>query len=156
ADDFWRRHFYSGAAIVTTLAMKNGLNPAKFFGHIKELTKNPALVVIPAVSEEIEITKTECAAIWNKLRGCWDRRKDEIRAVFEGNIWAKHKHGNRAKMLSLLENLERCLSSEAGLPDELQCLEAFTSVAIRKSTRAGFEAPEHELFSLCESFLIIE
>src|SRR5277367_4031563 len=56
-DDFWRRHFYSGAQIVTTLALKNGLTLEEFFRYITELTKNPTLIVIPSPLRDIETVK---------------------------------------------------------------------------------------------------
>src|SRR3984893_2851269 len=75
-DDFWRRHFYSGAPIVTTFALKNGLTLEKFFRYIIELTKNPRLLVIPAPLRDIETVKAECASVWDKLRDCWKRGED--------------------------------------------------------------------------------
>ena len=116
-DDFWRRHFYSGEPIVTTFAIKNGLNPEKLFRHITELTKNPTLIVIPPPDADIETIKAECAAIWHKLRDCWSRSERQIRTIFEQNAWAKHTHGNPAKMASLLAKLGTCLSDAAGAQD---------------------------------------
>src|ERR1700726_1997172 len=81
-DDFWRTHFYSGAQIVTTFALKNGLTPEEFFRYITELTKNPTLLVIPPPLRDIETVKDECAAIWDRLRDCWKSGESQIRAIF--------------------------------------------------------------------------
>jgi exodeoxyribonuclease V beta subunit len=152
-DDFWRRHFYSGEPIVTTFAIKNGLTPEKFFRHITELTKNPTLVVIPPPDADIETIKAECAAIWNKLHDCWNRCEGQIRTIFEQNAWAKYAHGNPAKMAILLAKLGKCLSNAAGGQDQLDCIEKFAFSTIEKSVRVRFDAPKHELFTLCDSLL---
>ena len=156
ADDFWRRHFYLGAPIVTTLAIKNGLTPEKFFRHITELTKNPTLTVIPQPDADIETLKAECTAIWDKLRDCWNRCEVEIRTVFEQSAWAKYTHGDPAKMAIHLAKLGTCLSNAAGVQDELECLEKFALSKIEKSVRKGHRAPTHELFTLCDSILTAE
>ncbi len=152
-DDFWRKHFYSGEPIVTTFAIKNGLTLEKFFRHITELTKNPTLVVIPPPLQDIETIKAECAAIWNKLRDCWNRCEGQIRTIFEQNAWAKYTHGNPAKMAILLAKLGKCLSNAAGAEDQLDCIEKFAFSMIEKSVRVRFNAPKHELFTLCDSLL---
>ena len=152
-DDFWRRHFYSGEPIVTTFAIKNGLNPEKLFRHITELTRNPTLIVIPPPDADIETIKAECAAIWNKLRDCWNRSERQIRTIFEQNAWAKHTHGNPAKMAILLAKLGDCLSDSAGAQDQLDCIEKFAFSTIEKSVRVRFNAPKHELFTLCDSLM---
>jgi exodeoxyribonuclease V beta subunit len=149
-DDFWRRHFYSGEPIVTTFATKNGLNPEKLFRHITELTKNPTMIVIPPPDADIETIKAECAAIWDKLRDCWSRSERQIRTIFEQNAWAKHTHGNPAKMAILLAKLGNCVSDAAGAQDQLDCIEKFAFSTIEKSVRVGFKAPKHELFTLCD------
>jgi exodeoxyribonuclease V beta subunit len=152
-DDFWRKHFYSGEPIVTTFAIKNGLTLEKFFRHITELTNNPTLVVIPPPLQDIETIKAECAAIWNKLRDCWNRCEGQIRTIFEQNAWAKYTHGNPAKMAILLAKLGKCLSNAAGAQDQLDCIEKFAFSTIEKSVRVRFNAPKHELFTLCDSLL---
>jgi exodeoxyribonuclease V beta subunit len=152
-DDFWRRHFYSGAQIVTTFALKNGLTLEEFFRYIIELTKNPTLSVIPSPLRDIETVKAECAAIWEKLRDCWKRGEDQIRAIFKQNAWAKYTHGNQAKMEVLLEQLGQCLSNAAGALAQLDCIETFALSSIVKNTRVRHIAPKHELFALCDSIL---
>jgi exodeoxyribonuclease V beta subunit len=149
-DDFWRRHFYLCEPIVTTFAIKNGLNPEKLFRHITELTKNPTMIVIPAPDADIETIKAECAAIWHKLRDCWSRSECQIRTIFEQNAWAKHTHGNPAKMAILLAKLGNCVSDAAGAQEQLDCIEKFAFSTIEKSVRVGFKAPKHELFTLCD------
>jgi exodeoxyribonuclease V beta subunit len=155
-DDFWRRHFYSGAQIVTTLALKNGLTLEEFFRYIIELTKNPALLVIPSPLRDIETVKAECAAIWDKLRDRWKLGEGQIRAIFKQNGWAKYTHGNQAKMEILLGQLGRCLSDAAGALDQLGCIGKFALSSIEKSVRVRQTAPKHELFALCDAFLKIE
>jgi exodeoxyribonuclease V beta subunit len=155
-DDFWRRHFYSSAQIVTTFAIKNGFTPEKFFRHITELTKNPALVVIPPHPADIEAIKTECAVVWNKLRDCWNRCEGEIRAIFAHHGWAKFTHGDPVKMHILLAKLGKCLSDAAGALDELECIEKFALSSILKSVRVRQIAPSHELFTLCDRLMAIE
>jgi len=152
-DDFWRRHFYSGAQIVTTLALKNGLTLEEFFRSITELTKNPALLVIPSPLRDIETVKAECAAIWDKLRDCWKRGEGQIRAIFKQNGWAKYTHGNQAKMEILLGQLGQCLSDAAGALDQLDCIGKFALSSIEKSVRVRQTAPKHELFALCDALL---
>jgi exodeoxyribonuclease V beta subunit len=152
-DDFWRRHFYSGEPIVTTFALKNGLTPEKFFRHITELTKNPTLVVIPSPDADTETIKAECAAIWNKLRDCWNRCEGQIRTIFEQNAWAKYTHGDPVKMASSLAKLGKCLSTAAGGEGELECIKIFAVSAIEKSTRVRCSTPRHELFTLCERLI---
>ena len=155
-DDFWRRHFYSGAPIVTTFAIKNGLTPEKFFRHITELTRNPTLVVIPPADTGFDILKGQCAAIWDKLCDCWDREEKQIRRIFQQNGWAKRIHGDSAKMAILLTQLGRCLSDAAGAQDELECMKKFAFSNILKSVRVGHSAPKHELFTLCDRLVTIE
>jgi exodeoxyribonuclease V beta subunit len=152
-DDFWRRHFYSGEPIVTTFALKNGLTPEKFFRHITELTKNPTLVVIPSPNADTETIKAECAAIWNKLRDCWNRCEGQIRTIFEQNAWAKYTHGDPVKMASSLAKLGKCLSTAAGEEGELECIKIFAVSALEKSTRVRCSTPRHELFTLCERLI---
>ena len=152
-DDFWRRHFYSGAQIVTTLALKNGLTLEEFFRYITELTKNPTLIVIPSPLRDIEPVKAECAAIWDKLRDSWKRGEDQIRTIFKQNAWAKHTHGNHAKMEVLLGQLDQCLSDAAGALDQLDWIEKFALSSIQKNVRVRQTAPEHELFVLCDLLL---
>jgi exodeoxyribonuclease V beta subunit len=155
-DDFWRRHFYLGEPIVTTFALKNGLSPERFFRHITELTRNPKLLVIPPSGTDIETLKDECAAIWNKLRLCWEREQGRIRTIFEQNAWAKFTHGNPAKMAILLAQLGSCLSDPGGVLDQLECIKKFAWSDILRSVRAGRSAPQHELFTLCDALLIGE
>jgi exodeoxyribonuclease V beta subunit len=155
-DDFWRRHFYAGEQIVTTLAIKNGLTPEKFFRYLTELTRNPTLSVIPPADGDIEIIKAECGTIWNQLRDCWNRCEMQIRAIFVKNAWAKYTHGNPAKMDVLLTKLSECLSDAAGALDHLDCIEKFAFSTIKKSVRVGYHAPSHDLFTLCDSLLNIE
>ena len=152
-DDFWRKHFYSGAQIVTTFALINGLTLEKFFRYITELTKNPRLLVIPAPLRDIETVKAECASIWDKLRDCWRRGEDQIRAIFKQNAWAKYTHGNQAKMEVYLGQLGECLSDAAGALDQLDCVKYFALSSIEKSVRVRQTAPKHALFTLCDSLL---
>ena len=56
-------------------------------------------------------------------------------------------------MAILLAKLGKCLSNAAGAQDQLDCIEKFAFSTIEKSVRVRFNAPQHELFTLCDCLL---
>jgi exodeoxyribonuclease V beta subunit len=155
-DDFWRRHFYEGQPIVTTLAIKNGLTPEKFFRHLTELTNNPTLEVIPLSEVGLEDLKAECSTIWDQLRDCWRQGEGQIRTIFKQNGWAKNTHGDPVKMAIYLGKLGECLTDPAGAREQLTFIEKFAFSRIEKNVRVRQSAPQHRLFTLCDRLLKVE
>ena len=156
AHDFWRIHFYEGERFVTLLALRKKITPDKLSDHLRELTRNPTLCILPEESRSLGEIARDISRTLAELRRSWGQDEKNLRDLFSDGSWALHNHAKPAKMLPLLDDLARCLCDEGGTVEQLDCLESFARSTITKRVRAGCPEPLSKVFDHCERLLQLE
>ncbi len=159
ADDFWRRHFYEGAPILTLIAMRHKLSADGFFADLRLITNNPTIEVVSGVDESAEALQDKVVKTCEDMKSCWRSGAERIRGHFaEGATWVHRgrRQGKPATMKDSLDKLDRCLSEVGGTTEEMECLQDLFQSKVNAAARANATAPQERLFQLCEEFAELE
>ncbi|MEY2492971.1 MAG: exodeoxyribonuclease beta subunit, partial [Verrucomicrobiota bacterium] len=94
ADDFWRKHFYTGDAIMAAV-VRDRIKPAQLVNLLEQLTNNPTLRVLPP-PEDMVALKSKIAELWAKDGDCEERT--ELADRFVVALQSQFCHWARAEL----------------------------------------------------------
>ena len=153
-DDFWRRHFYAGEPIVTTLGDQKRAYSGKILSsHYRAYQKPNAGSHSSALMGILKLSKpnaarsgTNCVTAGADARIKFAPSSCKMRGP---NI----RMATRPRWLFIWTKLGNCLSDAAGALDQLDCLAIFAFSKIERKRASGYNAPKHDLFTLCDRLL---
>ncbi len=154
ADDYWRKHFYSGGSIQASYALKNGFAPERFLPWLQSNLNYPFIRFLSAADQKpLAALIAELEANFAKAKEIWQAGKAEIKQLFgshQKKAWANSPYNNDEKVAEFFLRLEKCFASK-GVISDLECLEIFCNASLLKGTGKDKLAPRHPFFTACDA-----
>jgi exodeoxyribonuclease V beta subunit len=158
AQDFGRKHFYSGSALPPRLAMAHCRLPADWIELLWQTLNHPDLVIIPPperesaaeIGKQIETKLAEVAAGWSQsfavvsriLRDDPNLSRDKSKSNFSLNEIPQIEADLKAV----------CADFRKANPKSLCAIKRLSKSEIERCTKPTRTAPRHPFFDLCEEF----
>ncbi|MBV9300092.1 MAG: exodeoxyribonuclease V subunit beta [Verrucomicrobia bacterium] len=158
AEDFWRRHFYSGPAFLPRLAMAHGRAPTAWTQLLWQTLNHPDLEIIPPLEQEsaaeigreIETKLVEVAAKWSKSAAAVSRIISTDQNLSRDQIKSNFSFDKIPKIEADLN--AGCTNFRQANPEFLSAIERASRSEIERCTKLNRTAPRHPFFDLCEEF----
>jgi exodeoxyribonuclease V beta subunit len=160
AQDFWRKQFYQGPALLSRLAIAQPRSPDHWIKLLQRTLHHPDLIIIPPrghesadkIAKQVEKKQAEIGREWNKSHA-------SVTGILKSS-----KSLSRDKTKSNF-SLDQILQTEADLtglyadpqanPTSLDAIRRSSRSEVERCTKAKGIAPKHPFFDLCEDFRIL-
>jgi exodeoxyribonuclease V beta subunit len=158
AQDFWRRHFYSGPALLPRLAMAHDRLPAAWIQLLWQTLNHPDLVIIPPLEQEppAEIGK-QIATKLAEIADHWSKSAAAVSRIIrtDPNLSRNQSKSNFSfdKIPQIETDLNAgCVNFRQANPEFLSVIERVSRSEIERCTKPSRTAPRNFFFDLCEDF----
>lgn len=150
ADDFWRNELYDASALFIGYALKNKLQPATLGNELKGRVGKPYLEIRgPAAAEATAALERAYQDAYGRARTVWLEAREAIQAQLLDNAALNGSRYRKERVTVWLQQMERCLCSEAAGIDLFERFDKFTPRVLAEGTKKNMTPPSHPFYEAC-------
>jgi len=158
AQDFWRKQFYQGSALLSRLAIAHDRSPTTWIELLQRILNHPDLMIIPVpeqdpaaeIAKQIEKKFAEVAAERSKSCAAISRILNEDRNLSRNKSESYFSYEKIPRIEADLK--EVCANLSRVNAECLRAIERSSRSEIERCTKPTARAPKHRFFDLCEDF----
>lgn len=158
AQDFWRKQFYQGSALLSRLAIAHYRSVANWTELLQRTLNHPDLTIIPPpeLTPAAEIAK-QIERKFAEVAGEWSKSCAAISRILKENKNLSRDKSNSEFSPDKIPRIEAdlmavCADFGHANPEYLGTIKRLSRSQIERCTKPTGIAPRHHFFDLCEDF----